>query len=74
MDGIGKIEKSKEPVADKRVLGALEGTAGYALKANFSISTEELLGEDGKFQGLENVPQASRLLFQGLEVVEGDNR
>ncbi len=28
MDGIGKIEKSKEPVADKRVLGALEGTAG----------------------------------------------
>jgi len=53
MNRIKKIEGQTKSAMGKRVLGILEGKAGYTVKANFSISTEELLGEDRKFQGLE---------------------
>ncbi len=53
MSQVEKIKKRVNAATGKRVLGVLVGKAGYTAKANFEISTEELLGEDKKFQGLE---------------------
>ena len=55
MNQIEKIKERVEPATGKRVLGILEGKVDCALKANFEISTEELLGEDKKFQALEKM-------------------
>lgn len=50
---MNQIKERVNAAAGKRILGILEGKAGYTVKANFAISTEELMGEDGMFQSLE---------------------